>query len=142
MADLSLTALAKQMKELDICMMTTQGKTAAFSSRPMSNNRDVTYDGDSYFFTYEKTGKIKDLEVNSNACLNFEGRDELYISVIGKAKLIRDKASFEKHWQKSLEQWFPEGIETKGMVLIHLKGSKICYWQREKQGEIKLSGRS
>lgn len=90
---------------------------------------------------YEKTGKIKDLEANPNACLNFEGKDELYISVIGKAKLIRNKASFAEHWQKSLEQWFPEGIDTKGMVLIHLKGSKICYWQREKQGEVKLGKR-
>lgn len=120
MADLSLTALAKTMKELDICMITTQGKTAGFSSRPMSNNRDVTFYGDSYFFTYEKTGKIIDLEANPNACLNFESKDELYISVIGKAKLIRNKASFAEHWQKSLEQGFPEGIDTKGMVLIHI----------------------
>lgn len=139
---MSISALAKEMKELDICMMTTQGKTAAFNSRPMSNNRDVTYKGDSYFFTYENTGKIKDLEANPNVCLNFEGKNWLYISVIGKAKLIKNKASFAEHWQKSLEQWFPEGIDTKGMVLLHVKGSKIRYWQKENQGEVKLGKRA
>lgn len=139
MATLSLTTLAKQMKQLDICMMTTHGGRGNLNSRPMSNNRDVTYKGDSYFFTYEKTGKIKDLETNPAVCLNFEGKDGLYMSVAGKAKLLRNKTLFEAHWQDSLNQWFPDGPETKGIVLIHVKGTTMRYWQREKEGKIALA---
>ena len=139
MPTLSLTALAKHMKQLDICMMTTNSKRGSMNSRPMSNNRDVTYKGDSYFFTYEKTGKIKDLEANPAVCLTFEGKDGLYMSVAGKAKLIRNKEAFKDHWQDSLNQWFPEGPETKGIVLIHMKGSMLKYWQREKEGCISLT---
>ncbi|MEO6583085.1 MAG: pyridoxamine 5'-phosphate oxidase family protein [Ferruginibacter sp.] len=139
MATLSLSALAKQMKQLDICMMTTNTKRGSLNSRPMSNNRDVSYKGDSYFFTYEKTGKIKELEANSSVCLNFEGKDDMYISVAGKAKLIRNKETFKDHWQQSLNQWFPEGPDTKGIVLIHVKGTTLKYWQREKEGAISLS---
>lgn len=138
MATLSLSELAKHMKEIDICMMVTFGTRSGMNSRPMSNNRDVTYNGDSYFFTYQKTRKIKDLEKNPNVSLNLEGKEGLYISVSGKAKLIRDKATFKEHWDESLNQWFENGVDTKGIVLIHVKGSKLEYWQREKQGEMKL----
>lgn len=139
MSTLSLKALAKEMRQLDICMMTTNTKRGSLNSRPMSNNRDVTYKGDSYFFTYEKTGKIKDLEANPAVCLNFEGKKDLYISVAGKAALIRNKAKFKEHWQESLNQWFPEGPETKGIVLIRVKGTMLKYWQREKEGSIALN---
>ena len=31
-----------------------------------------------------------------------------------------------------------KGIDTKGMVLIHIKGDKLYYWQKDKGGTIKL----
>lgn len=138
MATLSLRSLAKHMKQLDICMMVTMTKRGGFNSRPMSNNKDVTYKGDSFFFTYEKSGKIKEIEASNNVCLVFEGKSDLYISVTGKAKLIRNKEAFREHWVDSLNQWFENGINTKGILLIHVKGTKIKYWQREKEGEVSL----
>ena len=138
MATLSLATVTKLMKDLDICMMVTQSKRGSLNSRPMSNNRDVKYKGDSYFFTYGDTRKVKDIEANPQVSLNFEGKKDLFISVSGKAKLIRSKARFAEHWVKSLDQWFPQGIDTPGMVLIHVKGNALHYWQREKEGKISL----
>lgn len=142
MATLSLAALAKQMKEMDICMFTTLGTRGGLNSRPMSNNRDVTWKGDSYFFTFEKSRKIKELEKDPSVILNFEGKVDLYLSVAGKAKLIRNKTTFAKHWVKDLDRWFKDGIDSEGLVLIHVKGTKIHYWQKEKEGEIKIATRS
>jgi len=138
MKKLSLPTLSRHMKQLDICMMVTFIKRGGMNCRPMSNNKDVTYKGDSYFFTYEKSKKIKELEASPHVLLNFEGKSSLYISVAGKAKLIRDKATFQVHWVDSLNQWFEDGIDTKGLVLIHVKGQRLQYWQNEKQGEIKM----
>ena len=138
MATYTLSTIARYMRELDICMMVTQSKRGNFNSRPMSNNGDVKYNGNSYFFTYEGSQKIKDLEANPQVCLNFEGKKDLFIAVSGKAKLIRDRESFAEHWVDSLEQWFPQGIETPGMVLVHVKGNYVQYWQRNKDGKIKL----
>ncbi len=141
MATFSLKSLAATLRELDICMMVTQSKRGSFNSRPMSNNRDVTYKGDSYFFTYEKSQKIKELEANPQVCLNFEGSKDMYISISGKAKLIRNKKAFADHWVKSLDQWFENGIDTPGLILIQVKGVNLKYWQREKEGEIKLGNK-
>ncbi len=141
MATLSLASLAKAMKEIDICMFTTQTTRGGLNSRPMSNNRDVTFKGDCYFFTFEKSKKIKELEANSNVMLNFEGKSDLYMNLAGKAKLIRNKEAFAEHWVPDLDRWFQEGIDTKGLVLIHVKGTKIHYWQKEKEGELKIGGK-
>ena len=139
MATLSLTTIARHMRDLDICMMVTVSKRGNCNSRPMSNNRDVKYRGDNYFFTYEGSQKIKDIEANPQVSLNFEGKKDLYISVSGRANLIRNKASFEQHWDKSLNQWFKDGIDTPGIVLIHVKGRELKYWQKNKEGKLKLN---
>lgn len=134
----TLNALARHMRKLDICMMVTQSKRGPLNSRPMSNNGDVKYNGQSYFFTYEGSQKLKDIEANPQVSLNFEGKNELYISVSGKARLLRNKAAFAEHWIDSLKKWFPQGIDSPGMVLIHIKGSMVHYWQKNKEGKIKL----
>lgn len=138
MATISLPELAKHMRQIDICMMTTQPKRGGLNSRPMSNNKDVTYSGDSFYFTYEKSKKVKDIIANPNVSLNFEGTGGLYISIAGKAKLIRDKGILEEHWVDSLDQWFKDGVNTKGIILIQVKGAKLSYWHKMEQGQLKV----
>jgi general stress protein 26 len=138
MATYTLATLAKYMRQMDICMMVTQSKRGPLNSRPMSNNGDVKYNGNSYFFTYEGSQKLKDIEANPQVSLNFEGAKDLYLSVSGKAKLIRNKKQFAEHWVDSLSQWFKDGIDTPGMVLIHVKGNYLQYWQKNKEGKIRL----
>jgi general stress protein 26 len=138
MATLSLATLAKKLRDIDICMMVTESKRGSFNSRPMSNNRDVKYKGDMYFFSWDGSQKIKDIEGNSNVILNFQGEKDLYMSITGKAKLVRNKASFEEHWNPDLDHWFDQGIDTPGLVLIHVKGSQVQYWQRNMEGMVKL----
>src|SRR5215213_1271440 len=104
MATLSLIRISRHMRKLDICMMVTESKRGGLNSRPMSNNRDVTYKGDSYFFTYQGSQKIKDLEASPHVSLNYEGENGLFITITGKARLIRDQASFEEHWVDSLQR--------------------------------------
>jgi len=140
MATLTLNGIARHLRKLDICMMVTQSPRGVLNSRPMSNNGDVSYKGDSYFFTYEGSKKIKDITANPQVSLNFEGEKEMYISITGKAKLIRNRAQLEEHWLDSLKQWFKQGLDTPGIVLIHVKGSKLSYWQKNKQGELKITG--
>lgn len=47
MGALTVSEIAEKMKDIDFCMLTTVTEGGQLSSRPMSNNRDVDYDGDS-----------------------------------------------------------------------------------------------
>ena len=47
MADLSLSDISEKMRDIDFTMRSTRTEGGAIAARPMSNNREVEYDGDS-----------------------------------------------------------------------------------------------
>ncbi|MBC7387424.1 MAG: pyridoxamine 5'-phosphate oxidase family protein [Cryobacterium sp.] len=138
MAKKSLKEISKKMRNVDLCMMTTITSSGMTASRPMSNNGDVEYDGNSYFFTWEKSRLIKDLKKNNHVNLSFKGKKDLFISVAGKAKLVHSRTKMEKHWVKDLDVWFEDGLDTPGIVMIHVLAKHVKYWQKEEEGEVKL----
>lgn len=145
MAELQMSDVAAKLKKIDFCMLHTNNETGVFSVRPMSNNGDVEYDGDSYFFSYVDTQKVSDIERNTRVGLTFTappsllGKPGIFLAIAGTASLTRDKAQFETHWVKELERWFPEGIDTAGMVLIKVSATEIQYWDGEDNGRIPLA---
>lgn len=144
MADMTMSDLAEKMRGIDIAMFATRTEGGRIASRPMSNNGDVEYDGDSWFFTFEESRTVRDIEADPQVELAFSGNKSLlgkpgvYVSVQGDARLIRDKAAFEQHWTKDVERYFEEGVDTPGVVLINVHASRIHYWDGEEDGEIRV----
>ncbi|MBA3648413.1 MAG: pyridoxamine 5'-phosphate oxidase family protein [Chitinophagales bacterium] len=138
MAEKTLNDISEIVSDMDICMLSSISK-GEIISRPMSNNGDVEYDGNSYFFTSEETEIARDISTNPQVNLAFSDTDnQVYISVSGIAKLVSDKSKMEEHWVDELEQWFEDGIDTPGIVMIHVDAKKIKYWDNDKEGEVKL----
>ncbi|MCW4115511.1 pyridoxamine 5'-phosphate oxidase family protein [Aurantimonas sp. MSK8Z-1] len=144
MSDWSLPDLAKKMKDIDFAMLGTRTEGGALASRPMSNNREVEYDGDSFFFTYARFRTVGDIESDPNVSLAFQGSKgllgtpPLFIAVEGTGEVIRDKGEFKAHWHAELNRWFEQGVDTPGMVLIKVHAKRIHYWSGKDEGEIKL----
>lgn len=137
MAQKTLKYISTKMKNIDLCMLATKSNRGAIAARPMSNNGDVKYDGNSYFFSFEDSQKVKDIKQDPAVNLSFVTKDNLFIDVIGRAKIIRSKTAMETHWVPSLNQWFKQGIDTPGVVMIAVKARTIKYWHNMEQGEIK-----
>jgi general stress protein 26 len=138
MSSVSLESIAQKMRYLDIAMFTTVDVAGNLNARPMSNNADVEYDGNSYYFTTEQTGLVSEVTHHPQVGLGFEGDDGLYVHVAGTAELIRDKAEFAAHWTKDLDRWFERGIDTEGLILIKVHATRIHYWDGEENGELVL----
>ena len=144
MAKMTLSELSEKMRDIDFAMMSTRAANGAVASRPMSNNREVDYDGDSFFFSYDSAHTIGDIGRDSQVGLSFAGakgllgKPPIFIAVEGKAELIRDKGQFEAHWTKDLDRWFPKGIDTPGIVLIKVHADRLHYWDGEEEAEVKL----
>ena len=145
MAELSLHDLSEKMRDIDFTMLSTRTEGGAIASRPMSNNREVEYDGDSYFFTCDETRMVADIQRDPNVGLNYQaksgilGMKPFFITVEGKAEAIKDKAQFEKHWHKELDAWFKQGTDTPGLTLIKVHAERLHYWDGYDEGEVKLS---
>jgi general stress protein 26 len=139
MSTWKLSELSKKMKNMDFCMLSTQSAEGEINARPMSNNGDVEYDGNSFFFSNDQFDVVKEIEDNNHVSLSFNGKDKLFIAVLGEADLIHDREKMEPHWNKDLEKWFDKGLDTPGLVMIHAKASLIRYWEGGEQGEIPVN---
>ncbi len=144
MSVMGLSELAEKMKKMDFAMLSTLTDCGAVASRPMSNNGEVEYTGTSFFFSFDNTRAVADIQREPQVGLSFAGskgllgRPPLFVAVEGKAELIKDKAAFAEHWTKDLDYWFKEGIETPGVVLIKVTAERVHYWDGEDQGELEL----
>ncbi|ADK99897.1 pyridoxamine 5'-phosphate oxidase family protein [Brevundimonas subvibrioides] len=141
---LILKELSKKMRAIDFTMLTTRTEGGALASRPMSNNGEVDYDGDSWFFTSDDTRMVADITADPIVSLTLAGdkgllgKPGIFIAIEARAELIRDKAQFAAHWTKGLDRWFPQGVDTPGLVLIKAHASRIAYWDGEDQGDLNL----
>ncbi|WP_294394192.1 pyridoxamine 5'-phosphate oxidase family protein [uncultured Sphingomonas sp.] len=144
MADKTLADLSEKMRDIDFTMLTTKTKGGALGSRPMSNNRQVDYQGDSYYFTTDDTLMVQDITADPNIGLSFHGKSGIlgqrpfFVAIEGKADLFRDKGRFAEHWTPDLDRWFSDGIDTPGLVMIHARAARVHYWDGEDEGEIAL----
>jgi general stress protein 26 len=143
MSDKSIGDISKQMAGIDIAILSTHTENGQISNRPMSNNGDVTYDGTSYYFTFEQARTVADIEANPRVALGFTGQggifsDAIYVAVEGHAELIREKAAFKAHWTGDLDRWFDKGVDTPNIVLIKVKATRITYWDGENEGEVSV----
>ena len=144
MAELTLSDISEKMRDIDFAILSTRTQSGAIAARPMSNNRQVDYDGDYYFFTLQETGSIRDITGDPNVGLSFQGRSgalgmkPFFITIEGRAELIRDKGQFAEHWTSDLDEWFKDGIDTPGLVLIKVNAQRLHYWDGYEEGEISL----
>lgn len=146
MPDKNLSDISEAMRDIDFCMLTTISDDG-LAGRPMSNNRQVDYDGDSFFFSDGDSRTVSDLERDPTVALAFQGSGGLqgmvgnpgmFIAIEGQGEIIRDRNLFRQHWQEELERWWPQGIDSPGLTLIKVQADRIHYWDGGDEGEIKL----
>jgi len=139
----TLADVAEEMAGIDIAILSTHTENGEIANRPVSNNGDVSYDGTSYYFMYEQARAVADIQRNSKVALGFSSEggifsDGIYVAVEGTAELIRDKAAFQRHWTSDLDNWFDNGVDTPGIVLIKMKAIRATYWKGREEGEVEL----
>ncbi|MGA9582168.1 MAG: pyridoxamine 5'-phosphate oxidase family protein [Allosphingosinicella sp.] len=148
MADKSLADLAEKMKDIDFTILSTRTSDGAIAARPMSNNRQVDFDGDSYFFTCDETGTVADIESDPQVGLAYQAKSGMlgmrpfFLTIQGRAELIRDKSRFAEHWTKDLDRWFEQGVDTPGLTLIKVEAQRLHYWDGYDEGELKLEAQA
>ena len=140
----TLADIAEAMRDIDFTMLSTRTEGGAIAARPMSNNRDVDFDGDSWFFSFDNTRTVQDIARDPQVGMTLQakggllGKPGMFIGIEGKADLIRDKAAFAEHWVEDLERWFAQGIDTPGLLLIKVHAQRLHYWDGMDSGELVL----
>lgn len=135
----NIKKIAKMMSDLDFCMMTTQSDDGQLRARPMSNNGEVEFDGDVWFFSAADSRKVAEIESDARVQLSYsDTKNFRFIAMSGEAEIVRDAEKKEELWLEELERWFDEGPESDDIVLIKVTPTVVSYWNGDDQGELAL----
>lgn len=116
------------IKDVRIAMMTTVEPDGSLRSRPMYNQA-ADENGHLWFFTQAPSGKTQEISRDHQVNLGYSDPEKQhYISVSGRAEIVRDKAMIEKHWSEGMRTWFPEGKDDPSIALIRVKPEFGEYW--------------
>jgi len=125
----NLQRLREMVKEIDFCMLTTVDENGDLHSRPMSVNGDIDPDGDLWFFTSASSHKVAEISKLPKVNVSFADPDnQHYVSISGKAQLVRDRNKIEELWKPEFKMWFPEGKDDPQVALLRVNLEKAEYW--------------
>jgi general stress protein 26 len=131
--------VSEAMKKVDFCMMTTLGTQRGMHTRPMSNNKNVEWDGDTWFFSAADSSLVQEITDNPKVNLSYsQPKDILFITLSGDGEIVTDVDKKKELWDDELKTWFPEGPESEGVVLIKVMSKSAHYWSKEGEGELAL----
>jgi general stress protein 26 len=124
-----LQKLRDLVKDIDFCMLTTIDQRGDLHSRPMSSNGDIDADGEIWFFTGASSHKVSEINDTPRVNLSFaDPQNQHYVSISGRARLVRDRNKINELWREQFKMWFPEGKEDPNLALLRVKIEKAEYW--------------
>ncbi|BAZ23728.1 pyridoxamine 5'-phosphate oxidase-related FMN-binding protein [Kalymmatonema gypsitolerans NIES-4073] len=127
--DQQIKKLRELIKDIDIGMLTTVDEDGSLHSRPMSTNSEVEFDGDLWFFTYASSHKVTEVEQHHQVNVSFsDPHKQNYVSVSGKAQLVRDRNKLQQLWKPQLKAWFPKELDEPDIALLKVSVEKAEYW--------------
>lgn len=115
------------MKDIGFAMMTTEDGDN-LRARPMVAAQKE-FDGSLWFYTRASSHKVDEVQGDQRVGITYaEPSKQNYVSLSGKARLVRDKAAITEHWQESMRTWFPKGTDDPDIALLRVEITEAEYW--------------
>lgn len=132
--------LQELLEGIDVAMLTRRGSDGVLRARPMAT-LECGYDGDLWFFTDVRSLEVSELERTTDVCVSFSmPADQRYVSVSGKAQVVRDAARIHSFWRPSFRAWFPDGPESSNLALLKVLVEEAQYWDMPTRKLVQLVG--
>ncbi len=135
----SIEKLKSLTEGIDFCMLTTING-GQLRSRPMST-QEFDESGELWFFTNDNTHKVEEIEKDSRVNVAYsKPEDNVYVSVAGKAQLVKDKEKIEELWNPILKAWFPKGLDDPTLALLKVSVEEAEYWDSPSSTIVQIVG--
>ena len=117
--------IREMVKDIDFCMLTTIDERGDLHSRPMSSNGDIDANGDLWFFTGASSHKVSEINDAPRVNVSFaDPQNQNYVSVTGRARLVRDRKKIDELWRETFKLWFPKGKDDPEVALLRIRLEK------------------
>jgi len=123
----------KQLKELlegfDTAMLVTRLPTGELRSRPMSI-ADKNGTSEIWFASELDTAKIAELERDPHVNVSLQ-RERAFVSLSGRADVVRDRKKIDELWHEYMKIWFPKGKDDPSLCLVRVEVHTAEFWDAE-----------
>jgi len=136
-----ITKLATIIKKVNVGMLTTAAHDGAMHARPMSTQNEP-FDGHVlWFFTSAPSGKTAEIQNDQNVNVSYANPgDNAWVSISGKATIVRDRDKIDQYWNAGVKPWFPQGKEDPSLALIRVDVDSAEYWDSASSTLVQVVG--
>ena len=135
----AIPQIATLINQIDVCLFATRGDDGQLHARPMSNNGQVEWDGQSWFFAPTDGRLVTELRTDPAAVAAYRAEEGFaFVSVSGRATIETDPELKERYWLDDLERWFPNGPADPNVALIRLDAEEAQWWTEDGDGKADL----
>jgi general stress protein 26 len=129
------------LKGVRVAMMATTAEDGRMHARPMATNLADSFDGHLWFFTDADSPKVAEVERTPEVLLTYADEGEQhYVSVEGRASIVRDRGKVAELWSEPLRTWFPKGLDDPSIVLIRVEVDRAEFWDSPSSTVVYLYG--
>lgn len=126
-----LKRLRRMLEDAEVGMLTTVAADGTLRSRPMAA-REVELFGEVWFLTRAGSPKAGEIRDNQQVSLTFtDPREDLYVSMSGRASIVRDPERVRDLWKRGDKSWFPEGKNDPDLALLRVQVEHAEYWDED-----------
>ena len=130
-----LTRLRELIAHIETAQLVTMDTDGVLRSRPMATQQ-LDDQAELWFFT-----KVDNVLVHPEVCVTYaDPANNSYVSVSGKAELVRDPGKIHELWRPTLKAWFPEGVEDPDLALLRVDIISAQYWDSTSSKLVQLFG--
>lgn len=116
------------IKDIRVAMLVTMEQDGSHRARPMWTI-EREFDGTLWFFTHASSETSGEVRASDQVCLCYsEPEDQNYVSISGRAQIVRDQAEIDRHWSEYMATWFPKGTSDPDIALIAVTVDRAEYW--------------
>ncbi|AUX42820.1 pyridoxamine 5'-phosphate oxidase [Sorangium cellulosum] len=119
--------LMEILKKFRNAMLVTQASHGVLRSRPMALMKVDDATGDIWFMTSIDSGKVDEIESNPEVNVTLQ-EEHRYLSLSGRASIVRSRAKIEELWSEEAKVFFPRGKDDPHLALIHVSPREGEYW--------------
>lgn len=120
--------LAHCLGGIPLTQLITRADDGSLRGRPMATQQ-VEYDGDLWFFTDDRSDKVREIGRHAAVHLSYSNMDGgVWVDVAGQAERVADPAKMKALWYDELAAYFPEGLDDPHLTLIKVTPTFAEIW--------------
>lgn len=114
------------LEHFENAMLVTRSTDGFLRARPMAIAKSES-DGDLWFITHFESGKVDEIMSDPRCSAVMQGMTR-YLSLSGRAEIVKDRKKLEELWKPTYDAWFEKGKDDPDLALLHFKAEEGEYW--------------